>query len=85
MNEKADLGKIFGTALFGITEDLVNAKESGQELPGLLDKLAGVAIVAKEKGIDLAKVEATERAKKYLPWGIAGIAVIALIIALANR
>lgn len=85
MDEKANLVNIFGSALFGVTEDLVKAKEKGQELPGLLDKIATVAKNAKDKGIDLLKYEAEDRMKKLLPWIIAAVAVGILLVVMYKK
>lgn len=77
--ESADLKKIFGSAIFGIVEDLAEAKDKGQELPGLLDKIGSLASKAKADGIDLLKYEVQERLKKYIPWVLLVI-VLAILL-----
>lgn len=79
-NESKTVGQIFGSALLGITDDLIKAKESGQQLPGLLDKIAAVASDAKAKGIDIAKAAAREKLKQQTPYILLGVAVIIIII-----
>ncbi len=83
--QKANLNNIFGTAIFGIVDDLVTAKESGQKLPAVLDKIAGVASDAKNSGIDMAKEEAKNQAMKYVPWALAGVLFIFIIILIIKR
>ena len=85
MPDKANLNTIFGSALFGIVDDLVTAKENGQQLPGLLDKIAGVASDAKKQGIDIAKEEAKNQAMKYVPHAIAGVLLIIVIVLIVKR
>jgi hypothetical protein len=80
MNEKANLGSIFGTALFGVVNDLVVAKENGQQLPGVLNDVAGLALKAKNQGIDFVKAEAKDQAIKSIPWVALGIAVVIILI-----
>lgn len=77
---KANLTSIFGSALFGVASDLADAKESGQQLPGLLDKIATVSLDARNQGIDLAKEEAKSQAIKYAPFAVAGVLLIIVII-----
>lgn len=86
MPDNANLGKIFGTALVGVAEDLVEAKEKGQQLPGLLDKLAGLAADAKSKGINVAKDVLKEKVKEYIPYAVAGVlAIIVLILIFRHK
>lgn len=82
---KANLNSIFGSAIFGVVDDLITAKENGQQLPGILDKIAGVASDAKQQGIDIAKEEAKNQAMKYIPHVIAGVMVIIVIILLVKK
>lgn len=83
--EKANLGTIFGQALFGVAEDLVEAKEKGQQLPGLLDKIADIGMKAKQQGIDIVQAEAADRVKKMIPWVIAGVAVGILVVVVVKK
>jgi hypothetical protein len=80
MNEKANIGSIFGTALFGVVSDLTKAKENGQQLPGVLDNIASLALNAKNQGIDFVKEEAKQQTIKALPWFGLSIAIIIILI-----
>lgn len=80
-----DVQKIFGTALFGVVSDLAKAKEEGKQLPGLLDKIAGVAFNAKNAGVDFAKEEAKNQVIKYLPWVGLGTAIVIIIVLISKK
>lgn len=83
---KANIGAILGTALFGVANDLVEAKENGQQLPGFLDKIASVVKGAKDAGVDLVKEEAKEQSKKMIPWAIAAVCIgIVIYVLLKNK
>lgn len=83
--EKANVNSILGTALFGIVSDLTKAKEDGKQLPGLLDKIASVALDAKEAGMNFAKEEAKVQAKKAIPWIGLSVAVGIIVYLLARQ
>jgi len=76
---------ILSTSLFGVVNDLVKAKEDGQPLPGILDKIAGMALNAKNQGIDMAKEEAKVQSMKYIPHAIAAVLAIVLIVVLMKK
>lgn len=83
--EKANIGKILGTSIFGFVSELTKAKEDGKQLPGLLDDVATLALNAKEQGVNFVKEEAKQEAKKLIPWIGLGIAVIVIIILLSRQ
>lgn len=81
----ADLKNIFGTALFGVVDDLISAKEKGQQLPGVLDQLAILAKKAKDSGVDLVKQQAHSKLMEYLPWAIVGVLGIVVLISFDKK
>lgn len=85
MANTTEVKKIFGTALFGVVTDLVEAKEQGVKLPPLLDKVADIALDAKKSGVDMAKAEAEERAIKIVPWAVAGVLFTILAIVIIKK
>lgn len=78
MDDKADLKKIFSTALFGVAEDLATAHDKGQKLPGLLDKLGALASQAKKQGQDMVQIELKNKFHEYLPWIIVFVLVLTI-------
>ena len=83
--EPKTVGNMLGTAGLTFLNDLVNAKKSGQKLPGILDKIAGIAIGGQEKAIEVVQKEANEQANQKLGWIISIILVVILIIILIKN
>jgi hypothetical protein len=69
-----------GSAALGFISGLVEAKESGQDLPPVFDTIANLAITGKNSAQDIAIATAKEESRKQLPWILFGIVVLILVV-----
>ncbi len=78
-------GKIFGGAGLSFIQSLISAKENGEQLPPLLDKLGNLAIKSKASIKDAAIETAKDEANKKLAWIVAGVLGVALVVVIAKK
>lgn len=64
---------------------IVQAKETGQKLPPVLDKVASLAIKGKATGQTLAVEAAKEETRKQFPWIIVIVLVLVILLMFFNR
>lgn len=83
--QKQTVGQMAASAALGFLGNLINAKQQGQELPPVLDKVATIAISGQDKAIEIAQKEAKEHAINQMAWIIAGVLAVVLIIVLLKK
>lgn len=77
--------KIFGSAGMSFLQSLMSAKENGEQLPPVLDKIANLAVKSKSQITNAAIDVAKDEANKRMAWIVAGGLGIALLIVLFKR
>jgi len=85
MNGKAKIGNLLGGAGLKFLNDIITAKENGQQLPKVLDKIADVAIKGKTNVQDIAIETAKEEARKRSAWIVAGLLAVALVVVVIKK
>jgi len=83
--EKFNLKGKAGSAIFGFLSELATAKEQGQKMPKVLDKLAGLVVKGKNEGVSIAKETAKEQLKIKLPLIIMGVVIVILVAVLIYK
>jgi hypothetical protein len=83
--DKVDVKSLLKDTLGNVATKLIAAKEQGSSMPPALDKIASALVKGKQQGIDIAKDMAKDKLKQYIPWAIAAVAGITLIVVVAKR
>lgn len=83
--DKLDLKGLLKDSLGNVAQKLITAKEQGSSMPPALDKIATALVKGKQQGIDIAKDVMKDKIKQYIPWAIAAVAGIVVIVVVSKR